>query len=81
MLTSQNSLVPEILSAVGIEKNLLLGKVETKLKSLPQVSGDYELRVDSDLQKVFLRAEKIASKMKDSYITEEHLLLALIEEV
>jgi len=31
------------------------------------------------LNNVFIEAEKIADRMKDSFVTEEHLLLALIE--
>lgn len=49
------------------------------MEKLPKISGDIQLNISSDFQKTLLDAEKIASQMKDEFITEEHLLLALID--
>jgi ATP-dependent Clp protease ATP-binding subunit ClpA len=37
------------------------------------------LTLSSELNNVFIEAEKIANKNKDEYITEEHLILSLIK--
>jgi len=37
------------------------------------------LRISPDLNKVLLEAENKANSMKDEYISEEHLFLALID--
>jgi len=35
--------------------------------------------LSGDLNKTFLEAEEIAEKNKDKFITEEHLLLAMVD--
>ena len=80
MLESQDSLVREIFLELGVDIALMLGNVKTELGRLPKVEGNYQLGISGELQAVFNEADRIASKMKDQYITEEHLLLALIIE-
>lgn len=78
MLESQDSLVREILLELGVDIALMLGNVKSELKKLPQVEGNYQLSIAPELQNVLSEAERISLKMKDEYITEEHLLLALL---
>ncbi len=80
MLESQDSLVREILLELGIDIGLMLGSIKSEMKKLSKIEGKYQLSVSSDLQVVFNEAERISHKMKDQYITEEHLLLALISQ-
>lgn len=80
MLESQDSLVREILLELGVDIALVLGNVKTALGKLPKIEGNYQLSISPELQSVFSEAERIAEKMKDQYITEEHLLLALISQ-
>jgi len=53
--------------------------VKNVLDAIPTVSGNYQLQLSSDLNNVFIEAEKFADRNKDQYITEEHLLVALID--
>jgi len=53
--------------------------VKNVLDAVPTVSGNYQLQLSSDLNNVFIEAEKFADRNKDQYITEEHLLVALID--
>ena len=39
MLDADEDALPFLLEKVGVNKNLLLGKVEEKIKSLPKVTG------------------------------------------
>ncbi len=79
MLASDDSLVKEILLESGIDKRLILQAVQSEWKNLATIDGNYDLRISPDLNKVLLEAENKATKMKDEYITEEHLFLAMIE--
>ncbi len=79
MLLSSDSLVKEILSDLWIDIWNILWLVKKEVEKLPKVSWDYQLNVSWDFQKTLLDAEKIASSMKDEFITEEHLLLAMIQ--
>ena len=77
MLASDDSLIKEILLDMGVDTGLIFSAAKKSLKKLPKLEGTYELRISSDLNMVFLEAEKKANMMKDEYITEEHLFLAL----
>ena len=68
LLESLDVPTPEVRKAVGD----LLGK-------LPQVSGDSEMRMSSDLSRALNEAEKIARKLGDQYVSVEHLLLGVLE--
>jgi ATP-dependent Clp protease ATP-binding subunit ClpB len=79
MLLSSDSLVKEILTDIWIDVGNILWLVKKEVEKLPKVSGNYQLNISWDFQKTLLDAEKIASQMKDEFITEEHLLLAMID--
>jgi len=78
MLSSEDSLIKEILLDMGVDTNLIRSATKKELEKIPKLEGNYELRISSDLNKVFLEAENKANAMKDVYITEEHLFLSLI---
>ncbi|HRI28256.1 MAG TPA: ATP-dependent chaperone ClpB [Chitinophagales bacterium] len=80
MLETDQDALPFILQKSGINKNILLGKVEEQLAKLPRVSGSgADLRMSNELNKTLLNANKLAQEFADTYITLEHLLLALLE--
>jgi ATP-dependent Clp protease ATP-binding subunit ClpB len=79
MLSSSDSLVKEILLELGVDLQVISANIKKELGKVPSVSGNYQLSLSNDLNTVFIEAEKIAERNKDSYITEEHLLLALID--
>ncbi len=56
----------------------LLGEA---LERLPDVEGaDGDIRISNDLAKLLNRADKIAQKRKDSYISSEVVVLAAVED-
>jgi len=79
MLTSEDSLVKEILLEIWVDLQIFTKNVKNVLDAVPTVSGNYQLQLSSDLNNVFIEAEKFADRNKDQYITEEHLLVALID--
>ena len=64
-------------AALEAEAARVAGMVEGELKRLPAVSGGAQLGVSRDLQEVLNDAQKEADRLKDEYISTEHLLLAL----
>lgn len=79
MLDADEDALPFILEKAGVNKNILLGKVEEKLKSLPKVSGTgQDIMPSQSFGQMILQANKIMKEMGDSYVTLEHLLLALL---
>ncbi len=75
---SEGGIVKPMLEKVGAHLPRIQKIVSDELERLPKVSGG-QLSVDPKLQEVFNAAQKEADKLKDEYISTEHLLLALLD--
>src|ERR1051325_2153053 len=84
LLEQQGGLVPSILTRAGVNVEPLRQAVENDLNRLPKVSGPSgpvdQVYITARLNKVFVAAEDEAKKLKDEYISVEHLLLAITDE-
>ena len=79
MLNQDDGYVPLIIKKLWLDVNSIKQKVEDKINSLPQVSWQYQLWLSYELNSVLTKAEEIMKKMQDSYLTTEHLFLAILE--
>jgi ATP-dependent Clp protease ATP-binding subunit ClpB len=79
MLESSDSIVKEILLDLGIDLMILKSSVKKEIDNLPKIEGHYDLRISYTLNDILREAENIASKNKDEFITEEHLILAILK--
>lgn len=77
---SQGVVVP-ILEKVGANSGLLKIKLNELIERLPKVSGAGlgNQTISQTLGRVFEGAQKHAQRLKDEYISTEHLLLALVD--
>ncbi|MCH8968327.1 MAG: ATP-dependent chaperone ClpB [Planctomycetes bacterium] len=75
---SEGGIVKPILEKVGAHLPRLQQIADGELERLPKVSGG-QLTVDRKLEEVFSAAQKETDKLKDEYISTEHLLLALLD--
>jgi len=81
LLDQGDSIVGPILEKVEVDIPSLRGALKEFLQRQSQVSGsNAEPRIDSALNKVFIEAQAITTRMKDSYTSTEHLLLAILAE-
>src|SRR5215213_4646139 len=84
LLEQPEGLVPRLLSRMDVPVESLRAEVERELSRKPRVSGPGaeagKIYVTNRLQQVFLRAEDEAKRLKDEYVSVEHLLLGLVEE-
>lgn len=75
-----DSIVPELLRQSGGDPRALSQSAQTKLSSLARVEGSAtNPMLSAELREVFMKAEKLAEKLNDDYVTEEHLLISLSE--
>ena len=79
ILTSSDSIVKEILLELWVDLQILTSNIKKEIEKIPTISWNYQLSLSPELNNVFIEAEKIADKNKDQFVTEEHLLLSLIE--
>jgi ATP-dependent Clp protease ATP-binding subunit ClpB len=84
LLEQQGGLVPSILTKAGVNLDPLKKAVEQEINRFPKVTGPSgpvdQVYITSRLNRVFVAAEDEARKLKDDYISVEHLLLAIIDE-
>ena len=84
LLEQPEGLVPRLLARMDVPAASLTAELERELSRRPSVSGPGveagKIYISNRLQKVFLRAEDEAKRLKDEYVSVEHLVLAMIEE-
>src|SRR5947208_97479 len=81
LLQQQDGLVPPLLQRVGAEPRLLQQRLEHELRKVAQVHGGEGGHLSQRALKVLDAAEEEAGKMKDEYVSTEHILLALVGDV
>jgi len=81
LLEQPEGLIPAILKKTGVDPNAVMAGVEQRLEGLPKVSGaGFQGAYISPLLKSMLdRSLKIAEEMRDDYVSQEHLLMAMLE--
>jgi len=78
LLEDPEGIVVQVLHKVNADITPIIGHLDQLISSLPQVSEGTEPTSASELQKIIVAAGKEAKKLDDSYISREHLFLALI---
>ncbi len=84
LLEDEQGLAASILKLAGLDTAALRQKVEAELARIPRVSGSGadagQVYVTQRLGRVLARAEQEAGKLKDEYVSVEHLLIAIAAE-
>ncbi|MDK2972072.1 MAG: ATP-dependent Clp protease ATP-binding subunit ClpB [Candidatus Sumerlaeota bacterium] len=84
LLTQEGGLVPRLIERIPAPPAAVMDAVEAVLHSKPRVSGPgydpSKIFLTQRLSKVLLAAERNAKRLKDEYVSVEHLLLALMED-
>jgi ATP-dependent Clp protease ATP-binding subunit ClpB len=84
LLTQPEGLVPRLLTKIGVQVADLETALESQLQSRPSVSGAGaeagKIYVTPRFQQLLTTAQDRAHRLKDEYVSVEHLLLALIDE-
>jgi ATP-dependent Clp protease ATP-binding subunit ClpB len=76
LLDSEQQVVRSLLSQLGVNPGQIQKAAEQGLDALPKVSGG-EMTLGPDLRQVLDTAAAEAERLKDQYVSVEHLLLAL----
>ncbi len=76
ILETDENVTPHLLRKVGVDPNMFRQRMDQILQSLPKVSGA-EITLSRTTSKTLNDALNLAEKMKDEYVSVEHLLLAI----
>src|SRR6202043_391997 len=84
LLEQEDGLVPRLVEKAGVSPDLLKRKIQEDLDRIPRVSGDRTsgqgIHVTQRLNKLLITAQDEAKKLKDEYVSVEHLVLAMFSE-
>ncbi len=83
LISQEDGLIPNIFSRMGVNINHIKQSTHSELDKMPKVlgegarsSGVYAVR---RIEEVFIEAENHAKRFKDSYISVEHVMLAIMD--
>ena len=80
LLGQDGSLVPELLARIGVPPAKVQPDLEKELARRHKIQGGGDPYAGRDLQKALDAAQSEAGKLKDDYVSTEHLLLGLLDE-
>ncbi|HMP04498.1 MAG TPA: AAA family ATPase, partial [Gemmatales bacterium] len=81
LLESAEGLAAAVLGKLGVAGDPLRRKLESELQKLPRVSGGGDqVYVSGRLNRLVAQAEEEAKKLKDDFVSVEHLLLAMVDD-
>jgi ATP-dependent Clp protease ATP-binding subunit ClpB len=81
LLQQQETMTRPLLSQVGVDPDVLAGRVHDQLIRLPQAQGGAEPGLSRDARVVLEEADQIRRDLGDDYVSVEHLILALAEQI
>jgi ATP-dependent Clp protease ATP-binding subunit ClpB len=80
LLEQKEGVVPEIVRKMNPDPAALITSVRTELNRLPRAHGGSQAGLSARLRQVFTAAEQEAERLKDEYVSTEHLFIAIAAE-
>lgn len=82
LLKQENGLTPQMLKKMGTDSAALLEDVDKRIQNMPGVTGPGreagKIYVSPDVDAALTGAEQEAERMKDEYVSVEHIFLAIL---
>ncbi len=84
LLSDAQGLIPQLLTKMGKRPQEIASRLETMIARLPKVTGGGrepdKIYISNDVEKALVAARDLAQRMKDEYLSVEHLFLGLLEK-
>ena len=80
LVEQRDGIVPSILTKMNADPAALAAAVRTELGRLPRTQGGGQLSLSPRLRQVTEAAESEAQRLKDEYVSTEHLFVAIASE-
>ncbi|REJ69691.1 MAG: ATP-dependent chaperone ClpB [Planctomycetota bacterium] len=77
LLAESDGIIAPLLDKIGADRGQLEQIVQSELGHFPQASGAGQPAIDAALMKTLEQAQDEADRMKDEFVSTEHLLLAM----
>ena len=84
LLDQPDGIVPRLLAQAGADPDRLRKNLEAEVERRPRVSGPGvapgQINITQRLSRALVNAQQEADRLKDEYVSVEHLVMALLEE-
>ncbi len=80
LLDQEKGLVPAILRKAGLSPEAVSIQLQREIEKFPRVTGNIEPRLTQRFIRLIALAEDEAKKLRDEYVSVEHLLLAAVDD-
>src|SRR4029453_16905403 len=80
LFTQEQGVAEALLRRIGSDPGLVQSRVDEALEQLPKIQGGAGASLSQRLLRDLDKAEDEAKKLKDEYVSSEHLLLALAQD-
>ena len=78
LVDADGGLIGSLLSRMGVNCDEVLSELDSFIEKQSKVSGGEEIYASRETGEILNLAEKTAANMKDSYVSVEHLMLAIL---
>src|SRR3990170_8266910 len=80
LVEQPDGVVPAVLNRIGAQPASVASALRDELAKLPKVSGAaQQLQLSNEARRVLTDAHAVSERMRDEYVSTEHLLLATLE--
>ncbi|MCK4264140.1 MAG: ATP-dependent chaperone ClpB [Candidatus Aminicenantes bacterium] len=79
-LNQKENIVISVLAKIGASPSKIRSDLERTLDKIPKVEGGGEVYLSPSMRRIMNNAQKEANKLKDEFISTEHLFLVILKE-
>ena len=80
LVDQPDGVVAAVIERMGKDPAAVAAATREQLAKLPKVSGTTQLTLGTDARRILSDAHPLAERMRDEYVSTEHLLLSIIED-
>ena len=77
LVDQDGGLIPSLFGKMGVDCNAVLSELDTVINAMPKVSGDYDIYLSREAERVMNAAEKSAKSLGDEYLSVEHVVIGI----
>jgi ATP-dependent Clp protease ATP-binding subunit ClpB len=78
LVEQPDGVVPAVLECIGQDPSGLAAAIREELAKLPKISGATQLTLSEDARRILSDSHPLAERMRDEYVSTEHLLLTIL---
>ena len=82
LLKNKEGLIPRVIEKMNLNLSSIVSGLEREIEKFPKIEGNGlgDVSLDSAANRVLIDAEEEMKKMGDSYVSVEHIFIALLKE-